>query len=104
MYEHLFNVVDTVFSYSTHHVKMDSASRVSLEVNLARNASRGLSRMSLDTKPLVKHFYASGTKYHQQSSKCLANFARQTVDREMSVPRFLRDSREGLAFFVQFHV
>ena len=54
-----------------------------------------------------EYSYASGTKYHQQSSKCLANFTRQIVDREMSVPWFSRDSPavfEGLAFFVQFHV
>ena len=30
--------------------------------------------------------------------------ASRLVDREMSVPRFLRDSREGLMFFVQFLV
>ncbi len=76
--------------YSTRHMKMGSASRVSFEANLARNASRGASRMSLDNKPRVEYYYTSGTKYHQQSSKCLANFARQIVDREMSVSRFLR--------------
>ncbi len=49
--------------------------------------------MSLDNKMQVE--YASGTKYHQQSSKCLANVARQRVDREMPVLHFLRDLREG---------
>ena len=90
--------------YSTRHVKMDSASRVSLEANLAGNASHRASRVSLDNKPRVEYSYVSGTKDHQQSSKCLANFARQKVDCEISVPRFSRDSREGLTFFVQFHV
>ncbi len=48
-------------------MKMDSASRVSLEANLARNASRGASRVSLDNKPQVEYSYASGTKENQQS-------------------------------------
>ena len=38
-------------AYSTRLVKMDSATRVPLEANLARNASRGASRVSLDNKP-----------------------------------------------------
>ncbi len=92
-------------TYSTRHVKMDSASRVSLEANLAGNASRGKSRVSLDNKLWVEYSHASGTKYHQQSSKCLANFMRQIVDREWCPAVF-----EGLTlrtlrtFFVQFHV
>ncbi len=49
--------------YSTGHVKMDSALRVSLEANLARNASRGASRVSLDNKLQVEYSYASGTTY-----------------------------------------
>ncbi len=57
----------------------------------------------LACKPQVEYSYASGTKYHQQSSKGLANFVRQIVDREMTVPPFLSDSREVLTFFVQFH-
>ncbi len=79
--------------YSTRHMKMDSASRVTLEANLARNASHRASRVSLDNKLRVVYSYASGTTYHQQSSKCLANFASQIIEREMSVPRVLRDSR-----------
>ncbi len=47
-------------SYSARHVKMDSASRVPLEPNLARNASHG----------------ASGIKYHQQSSINVSQISR----------------------------
>ncbi len=36
-----------IYLYSTRHVKMDSASRVSLEANFTKNASRGASRVSL---------------------------------------------------------
>ena len=62
----------------TCHVKMDSASRVSLEVNFARNASHG---PSFSRVP--------GTKYHQQSSKCPTRELRET---EMSVLRVSRNS------------
>ncbi len=79
---------------------MDSASRVSLEANLARNASRGASRVSLNNKLRVEYSYASGTKkINSLELKMSRNFARQIVDRE-NVPRFF----EGLAFFVQFYV
>ncbi len=43
--------------YSTRHVKMDSASRVSLEANLATNASRGASHVSFDNKQWVEYSY-----------------------------------------------
>ena len=88
----------------TNKQKTKVKTKVSLKANLARNASRGVSRVSLDNEPRVEYSYASGTKEIQQSSKCLANFVRQIVEREMSVPRFLRDSLEGLGFFVQFHM
>ena len=67
LFSHLATLLDIkdVVCYSTQHVKMDSASRVSLQANLARNASPGASRVSLDNKSRVEYSYASGTKYHQ---------------------------------------
>ena len=88
--------------YSTRHMKMDSASRVTLEANLARNASHRASRVSLDNKLRVVYSYASGTTYHQQSSKCLANFARQIIEREILSCKFWGTHVRDLRFLSSF--
>ncbi len=76
---------------------MDSASQVSLEAKLARNASGGASGMSLNNELWVEYSYASGTKKPQIVSQISWG---RLVDREMSDLHFLRDSRFLSSFFV----
>ncbi len=93
----------------TRHVKMDSASRVSLEAKLGRNASRGASCVEhLACHSIINRVSSIPMPLEPSSVNRAQNVSQisrgRLVDREMSVPRFSRDSREGLACFVQFLV
>ena len=66
--------------YSTRHVKMDNASRVSLEANFARNASCGASRVSLWNQiPLTELKNVPNKNFAKQ--KCLSREFRGTHER-----------------------